>query len=268
MTLLVSFIQHAKGFLQTTRKVQKHPALSGSVWQEFRQPKPSGIPQLIACKNTFSRFSLTPLTRSPAILVSMGTSSEVSGEIEGDIEKLIAAKGDQIRQLKAEGISKEDLGPHVEELLALKALAKPADESRVKDSKKASGNPNSEKLKGRTGGAEQASDSEIRQARLDKAIAMVEAGQNPYAYSFDPTHTAAELKIIYDGKLDGGEEDENADVSVAGRIMTRRVFGKLAFFTLLDESGTIQLQLDKKRLGPSFKVCIYVCTVIALVAFN
>ena len=90
---------------------------------------------------------------------------------------------------------------------------------------------------------------------------MVEAGQNPYAYSFDPTHTAAELKIIYDGKLEGGEEDENADVKVAGRIMTRRVFGKLAFFTLLDESGTIQLQLDKKRLGPSFKVSesVYVC---------
>jgi lysyl-tRNA synthetase class II len=101
-------------------------------------------------------------------------------------------------------------------------------------------------------------DSEIRQVRLEKAIAMEEAGHNPYAYSFNPTHTAAELQCIYEGKLSGGEEDVNADVAVAGRIMTRRVFGKLAFFTLLDESGTIQLQLDKKRLGDSFKASDYV----------
>lgn len=32
--------------------------------------------------------------------------------------------------------------------------------------------------------------------------------------------------------LEPGQEDEAADVSVAGRIMARRVFGKLAFFTL------------------------------------
>ena len=38
------------------------------------------------------------------------------------------------------------------------------------------------------------------------------------------------------------------DVAVAGRIMTRRVFGKLAFFTLQDETGTIQLYLDKNRI--------------------
>ena len=36
--------------------------------------------------------------------------------------------------------------------------------------------------------------------------------------------------------------------------MARRVFGKIAFFTLLDESGTIQLHMDKKRLGSTFKV--------------
>jgi len=61
---------------------------------------------------------------------------------------------------------------------------------------------------------------------------------------------------LYEGKLADGEEDESADVAVAGRIMTRRVFGKLAFFTLQDESGTIQLQFDKTRLDESFKVRI------------
>jgi lysyl-tRNA synthetase class 2 len=60
---------------------------------------------------------------------------------------------------------------------------------------------------------------------------------------------------LYDGKLEGGEEDESANVLVAGRVMTRRVFGKMAFFTLQDETGTIQLQFDTSRLEDSCKVC-------------
>ena len=257
MTLLISFSQHARGFLQTTKTFPKHAALLNVPLKEVRKPKPFGSPQFMS---TLSHRSLTSLTRSSSVPLSMGTNSDVSGEIGEDIEKRIAVKGDQIRQLKADGVSKEDLGPHIEELLALKALANPTEEAKEKDTKHTGSNTNGEKVGKKAGGGE-ASESEIRLARLDKANAMVEAGQNPYAYSFDPTHTAAELKIIYDGKLEGGEEDENADVKVAGRIMTRRVFGKLAFFSLLDETGTIQLQLDKKRLGPSFKVSesVYVC---------
>ena len=37
-------------------------------------------------------------------------------------------------------------------------------------------------------------------------------------------------------------------MAVAGRVMTRRVMGKLAFVTLRDDSGTIQLYVDKSRL--------------------
>jgi lysyl-tRNA synthetase class 2 len=76
----------------------------------------------------------------------------------------------------------------------------------------------------------------------------------PFAYSFDCTKSAAQLTAEYEGRLDDGAEDEESDVSVAGRIMTRRVFGKLAFFTLQDESGIIQLQFDKNRLGDTFQV--------------
>ncbi len=83
---------------------------------------------------------------------------------------------------------------------------------------------------------------------------MRERGVEPYEYSYKPTHTAAELQQEYDGRLEGGEEDKSSDVAVAGRIMARRVFGKLAFYTLQDESGTIQLHLEKNRLGDSFKV--------------
>lgn len=65
--------------------------------------------------------------------------------------------------------------------------------------------------------------------------------------------------------LEPGAEDEGADVAIAGRIMARRVFGKLAFFTLQDSSGVIQLYIDKGRLEEEFNVrverrALCVCT--------
>jgi len=168
-----------------------------------------------------------------------------------EIEALIEAKGNEIRQLKADGVDKASLAPHVQELLALKAKLAP--EEKAPAQKKAPQKPTKEKQPPKKNEADM-SDSELRQARLAKVAAMREAGVEPYAYSYKPTHSSMELQDLYDGKLEGGEEDETADVAVAGRIMAKRVFGKLAFFTLQDESGTIQLHLEKNRLGDSFKV--------------
>ncbi len=87
---------------------------------------------------------------------------------------------------------------------------------------------------------------DIRSTRLEKANQLRELGFNPYAYQWKVSHHAAELQEKH-GDLANGEEAD-VEVSVAGRIMNRRVFGKLAFFTLQDETGTIQLYLDKKRV--------------------
>ncbi|CAM9961884.1 unnamed protein product, partial [Hapterophycus canaliculatus] len=77
------------------------------------------------------------------------------------------------------------------------------------------------------------------------------AGGNPYAYSWDVTHSSSELQKQWVG-LEAGTEDEEAEVSVAGRIMARRVFGKLAFFNMQDSEGSFQLYIDKGRLGEDF----------------
>jgi lysyl-tRNA synthetase, class II len=166
-----------------------------------------------------------------------------------DIEQLIEQKGQQIRQMKADGVSREVLAPHIEELLSLK--------SQLPSEAKVPVDPPPKKEKVKKMPAKQVladvmSESEIRQARLDKIQNMRDAGMEPFAYNFMPTMTAAELASKYENKLENGEEDEAADVSVAGRIMIRRVFGKLAFFTLQDESGVMQLQFDKGRLDDSF----------------
>lgn len=69
-------------------------------------------------------------------------------------------------------------------------------------------------------------------------------GLEPYAYGWEKTHTAHQLHDLYrhlaNGEESSGEEDL---VSVAGRVVARRVFGKLAFLTLRDNSGTIQVCL-------------------------
>ncbi len=88
--------------------------------------------------------------------------------------------------------------------------------------------------------------SELRETRLDKAKALKDLGQGPYSLRFEPTHRATQLQSDH-ADLPNGEERPLV-VSVAGRVMTRRVMGKLAFFTLADETGTIQLYLEKAVL--------------------
>lgn len=166
-----------------------------------------------------------------------------------ELERKIKIKGDEIRQLKEEGVDKTSLAPHVEELLALKAQLPLTEEP--KKNKKQEKTQSAKQVRKKP---EEMSESELRQARLAKVAAMRESGVEPFEYKYKPTHTAEELQAQYEGRLEGGEEDESADVAVAGRIMVRRVFGKLAFFTLQDESGTIQLHLEKNRLGDSFEV--------------
>lgn len=87
---------------------------------------------------------------------------------------------------------------------------------------------------------------EIRAARLEKAQELQKLGLNPYAYNWEITHKAADLQTKF-ADLPNGEE-EDFEVAIAGRIMARRVFGKLAFFGIQDETGTIQLYLDKKTI--------------------
>lgn len=87
---------------------------------------------------------------------------------------------------------------------------------------------------------------DLRATRLEKVHQLRALGFNPYAYRWDVTHHAAQLQEKY-AALTNGEEVEDV-VAIAGRILNRRVFGKLAFFTLQDETGTIQLYLDKNTI--------------------
>lgn len=90
------------------------------------------------------------------------------------------------------------------------------------------------------------SSDDLRATRLEKVNQLKALGLNPYAYRWEISHHAAELQSKYADLAPGEEVD--LEVSIAGRILAKRVFGKLAFFTLQDETGTIQLYLDKKKI--------------------
>ena len=68
-----------------------------------------------------------------------------------------------------------------------------------------------------------------------------------YPTRFPRTDWAAEIADRYD--LGPGEHTGDV-VSVAGRVMLHRSFGKLQFATLSDMTGTIQLFVDEAHLGP------------------
>lgn len=99
---------------------------------------------------------------------------------------------------------------------------------------------------------EELSQADVFAQRLAKVKEMREASVEPYAYSYAPTHACERLQAEFEA-LGAGEEAEGVEVAVCGRVTLKRVFGSLAFLTLQDESGTVQLYLEKKRLGPLFK---------------
>lgn len=92
--------------------------------------------------------------------------------------------------------------------------------------------------------------SEQHEIRLEKLQELREMGINPYPYDFEVTHSS---KKILDNpelvKKDNQDDAEAPQVSVAGRIMTRRIMGKSTFFNLQDSEGTIQVYIRRDDVG-------------------
>ncbi len=88
--------------------------------------------------------------------------------------------------------------------------------------------------------------SEFREARLSKAKSLLKRGFNPYSETFVVSHDSKFLIDKYDF-LENGQEF-NLNVSIAGRVLAKRIMGKIAFFSISDQEGSIQLYLDKLNI--------------------
>ncbi|MFU8813609.1 MAG: lysine--tRNA ligase, partial [Balneolaceae bacterium] len=93
--------------------------------------------------------------------------------------------------------------------------------------------------------------SEQEQIRREKLQEFEKLGINPYPHSYDVTHNSADILDQEETYIadDPSNPDNAPRVSVAGRVMTRRIMGKASFFTLQDSRGTIQVYIRRDDVG-------------------
>ena len=75
--------------------------------------------------------------------------------------------------------------------------------------------------------------------RLAKLQHFIDEGINPYPARTDRTHTCQEAR---EAKID-------TKVIIVGRIMSKRIMGKLCFCHIKDDSNQIQVAFSEKELG-------------------
>ncbi|MDR0898160.1 MAG: lysine--tRNA ligase [Oscillospiraceae bacterium] len=85
--------------------------------------------------------------------------------------------------------------------------------------------------------------SEQETIRRDKLRALQQAGQDPFAITrFDQRQHSADI-------LENYEAFSGKPVSIAGRLMAKRVMGKASFIRLLDLSGDMQVYIRRDDIG-------------------
>ena len=76
--------------------------------------------------------------------------------------------------------------------------------------------------------------NQLRKVRREKLADLQANGKDPFAItSYDQTHHSQEIRDRY-------EELEGTQVSIAGRMMSKRVMGKASFCNIQDLKGNIQ----------------------------
>ncbi len=83
-------------------------------------------------------------------------------------------------------------------------------------------------------------EEQIRSLKLGKIEQLRSMGQNPYPDRFERTHTLEEASQLSEG---------TPGVRIAGRMVSRREFGKLAFFDLQDLRGRCQASIQAEHVG-------------------
>ncbi len=91
--------------------------------------------------------------------------------------------------------------------------------------------------------AEQQNINELLKVRRDKLAELQASGNDPFQImKYDVTHHSMEIKNNFD-------ELEGKNVSIAGRIMSKRVMGKASFCHIQDLQGTIQAYVARDNIG-------------------
>jgi len=84
----------------------------------------------------------------------------------------------------------------------------------------------------------------ITEQRLDSLNRIRARGIDPYPHSYHPSHTIREAITLFEQ-----QGESSPDMSLAGRIMSKRSIGKMSFLDIRDSSGKVQLSLRYDLLG-------------------
>ena len=85
--------------------------------------------------------------------------------------------------------------------------------------------------------------NQLRRVRREKLAELINAGENPYEIvTYDQTEHTRQIKENY-------EQYEGREVSIAGRLMSKRVMGKASFANVQDRDGNIQIYASRDDLG-------------------
>jgi lysyl-tRNA synthetase class 2 len=87
--------------------------------------------------------------------------------------------------------------------------------------------------------------SPYEKERRDKLQKLRELGVDPFGGAVEGITPLAPIKSSYTSEMG---HDAGPVVKAAGRVMLKRDMGKLSFLTLRDDSGDLQVALDKRRL--------------------
>ena len=83
----------------------------------------------------------------------------------------------------------------------------------------------------------------LLKVRREKLSELCESGRDPFQITkYDVTAHSMEVKENY-------EEMEGKEVSLAGRMMSKRVMGKASFCNLQDLQGNIQSYVARDEIG-------------------
>ena len=85
--------------------------------------------------------------------------------------------------------------------------------------------------------------NQLLKVRREKLAVLQEGGKNPYEImKYDVTHHSKEI-------IENFEEFDKKSVSIAGRIMSKRVMGKASFCHIQDLEGRIQCYVARDNIG-------------------
>ncbi len=85
--------------------------------------------------------------------------------------------------------------------------------------------------------------------RRQKMTSISESGLDPFGGRFERTHLSEEVRSEFDAISKEDLEEQGHEVTIAGRIMTKRGKGKAGFAHLQDFSGQIQIYVRKDAIG-------------------